>query len=207
MRPRGSSLPLVLLLSFSAPRALAAADSPDAQHLLPSEVSELVFVYDSLRLAARGGDVAAYREMYDPATLPRAVPDRRGRPRALGRRWLRRHAFEWPEVAAWKVADARRYGPWARLTFRHPHLTGGVPDGRWDFYFLHYRIVAGHWRLSRRAIATFGTPGAAADPPPVEDLSLLPPFALPPRPLQPPAPPAPFDATRALANAGPIPQP
>ncbi len=83
--------------------------------------------------------------------------------------------------------DAAGVGRWARLTYRHPHLEGGRTDGRWDFYFLVFRRVGDTWRLTRRAIATFGTVGPPSTPPRVADLALVPLFELPPRPVDPDA--------------------
>ena len=175
----------VLLLP---PTAARAADSAVAVPLLPSETSELQQVYDTLRLAARRGNVRAFREMYDPATLAVARTDAQGRRVRLTRRWLRAHAREWPAVDTWDVAEAQRAGGWARLTFRHPHVADGGPDGRWDFYFLLFRKMDGAWRLTRRAIATFGAADAGPGAPPrVADLAVIPPFELPPKPAAAPA--------------------
>lgn len=181
MRTRAISFALTLVFSASVPHRLGAVALPNAQHLLASQVSELQFVHDSLRAAARRGDITAYRELYDPATLRETLPTANGH-RRLSARWLRRHAREWPDIRQWEVADAQGYGEWARLTYRHPHIVSGAPDGRWDFYFLQYRQVNGHWHLSRRAIATFGAPGPLATAPRVDELPLVPLFALPPRP-------------------------
>lgn len=171
------------------PRHAAAADSAEAVHLLPSQVSELRYAYDSLRRAAASGDLAAYRQMYDPATLRETYEAPNGGTERLTAEWLRAHATEWPSLGSWEVAEARGYGAWARLTLRQAHRVAKQPDGRWDFYFLHFRKVEGYWRLTRRAIATF--PGAPGGPPPVHTLALVSLFELPPRPLDSaPLPPA-----------------
>lgn len=171
----------VSLLLLFPPTAARAADTAAAVPLLPSETSELQHVYDTLRGAARRGDVPAFREMYDPTTLGETYTDAQGHRERLTRRWLRAHAREWPDVGRWDVAEAQRADAWARLTFRHHHLVDGRADGRWDFYFLLFHNDGGIWRMTRRAIATFGTADGMAKPPPrVADLTLIPQFELPP---------------------------
>lgn len=167
-----------------------AADSPDASPLMPSEASELQMVYDSLRRAANAGDARTYRGLYDPATLGESARRRDGSRTRLTGDWLRKHAAEWPDLDGWDVADVSGVGKWARLTYRHKHLKSGRPDGRWDFYFILYKKVDGHWRLNRRAIATFPGNGTKA-PPHIADLPVVPAFQLPPR----------FRAASAVAGA------
>ena len=194
VRPFYSCTVLFTLLACVLIRvhSAAAIDGPEAAPLLPSEYSELLYVYESLRMASRRGDLPSYREMYDPATLQEVYTDAEGNTQRLTRRWLRRHAREWPDVDRWEFAQAVGVDGWARLVFRHPHLTRRRPDGRWDFYFLVFRRVDDTWLFTRRAIGTFGTLGPPAPPPQVADIRLLPSLEVPTA--------APVGATTALGE-------
>ncbi len=176
----GPRMGTIVLLVLCTPLA-AAADTPGGRHALPSEFSELVYVYESLRVATQRGDVDAFCELYDPTTLREAFPDAGSAGGAhLSRGWLQAHAREWLSVDRWDVAEGRVSTPWARIVFRNAHRDGTEPDGRWDYYFMIFREVDGHWRLHRRAIATFGTPGVPEPAPQMDELVVIPAFMLPP---------------------------
>ena len=171
---------MIYAIALLAVSPIARAHATEPRHLLPSEVSELQYVYESLRAAARQGNVQAYTSHFDPQSLVTTATDERGNPLGLTETWLRAHASEWPDIDSWEFIEMRTAGEWARLLLRHPHNREGEEHSkRWDLYVLVYRQIGETWRLTRRAILI--TPGRTESPPTADDVSLPLPYGLPPR--------------------------